>query len=156
MPDGRAVGLSRCLTVVLVFLAVILGGTNALNAVPRSRASLQPSVRSEKKARTPAQRKIDSQLLFEIYRLRGEAAEKRVPPAKTGVKIDDRQRALVDVRADVTPELQKEVGSLNGTIVSTSRQYRSIIAWIPLLKLERLAEDRRVSAISPSAEATLQ
>ena len=50
------------------------------------------------------------------------------------------------------PSCRRQVRSLKGTIVSTSREYRSIVAWIPLLKLERLAEDRRVSAISPQAE----
>ena len=49
----------------------------------------------EKEQRTPAQQKINSQLLYEIYRLRGEAAQKAVPPGPTGVKIDARGRALV-------------------------------------------------------------
>jgi hypothetical protein len=109
---------------------------------------------SEKESRTPAQRKIDSQLLYELYRLRGEAKRKGVPPDPTGVRIDGKKRALVDVRAEVTPKLEKKVRSLGGTIQSTSREYRSIIAWIPLKKLERLAEDPAVHAIGPAAEAT--
>jgi len=48
---------------------------------------------SEKESRTPAQQKINSQLLFEIYRLRGEAERKGVPPGPTGVKIDALGRA---------------------------------------------------------------
>ena len=63
----------------------------------------------EKEQRTPAQQKINSQLLYEIYRLRGEAAQKAVPPGPTGVKIDARGRALVDIRADPTPALQNSV-----------------------------------------------
>ena len=62
-----------------------------------------------------------------------------MPPDPTGVKLDQKGRALVDVRAEVTPALQKKVRKLGGTIQSTSREHRSIIAWVPLNKLERLA-----------------
>src|SRR5439155_2244070 len=58
----------------------------------------QAPSRSEKTERSAAQQKINSQLLYEIYRRRGEAERKGVPPGSTGVKIDARGRALVDVR----------------------------------------------------------
>jgi hypothetical protein len=109
---------------------------------------------SEKASRTPAQQKINSQLLYEIYRLRGEAERKGVPTGPTGVKIDTKQRALVDVRAEVTPALEKKIAALGASIVSTSREYRSIIGWIPLLKLEQLAADPAVRALEPAADAT--
>ena len=140
----------------MLALAAILAGTHWVNAAFGSQANRQSSPPLEKKSRTLAQQKIDSQLLNEIYRRRGLAAQKNVPPGKTRVKIDEKHRALVDVRADVTPELQKKVSALKGTIVSTSRQYRSIIAWIPLLKLEQLAQDRRITAISPPADMALR
>ena len=77
-----------------------------------------------------------------------------MPPGDTGVKIDRNGRAFVDVRAEVTAELEKKMRLLGATIVSTSRDYRSIIAWMPLLKLEQLAEDLAIFAIEPAAEAT--
>jgi hypothetical protein len=116
-------------------------------------AALQSRPPSEKESRTPAQRKISSQLLYEIYRRRGEAERKRVPPGPTGVKIDEKGRALVDVRAEVTPAIEKKIRDLGGTILSTSAQYLSIIARVPILKLERLAEDPSVRAIEPAADA---
>ena len=64
---------------------------------------------------------------------------KNVPPDPTGVELDQKGRALVDVRAEVTAALQKNVRKLGGTIESTSSKYRSIIAWVPLNELERLA-----------------
>jgi hypothetical protein len=115
--------------------------------------SPQAPAPSERDSRTPAQRKINSQLLYEIYRLQGTAAQKGVPTEPTGVRIDDKQRAFVDVRADVTPELQQAIETLGGTIVSTSERDRSTLAWIPLLKLEQLAEESAVTAIEPAAEA---
>jgi hypothetical protein len=54
-----------------------------------------------KEARTAAQRKINSQLLYEIYRRRGVADKKGIPPGPTDVRIDKAGRALVDVRADL-------------------------------------------------------
>lgn len=107
----------------------------------------------EKTLRTAAQRKINSQLLYEIYRRRGEAERKGVPPGKTDVRIDALGRALVDVRADVTTALQQKIRGLGGTIVSTSRESHSIIARVPLLKLERLASNPAVRFIEPAAEA---
>jgi hypothetical protein len=108
---------------------------------------------SEKESRTPAQQKINSQLLYEIYRLRGEAVRKGVPPGPTGVKIDARGRALVDVRAVVTPALQKKIRGLGGLVLSTSVRDQSTIARVPLLKLERLAAESAVRFIEPAAEA---
>ena len=111
---------------------------------------------SEKSARSAAQRKINSQLLFEIYRRRGEARLKGVPPGDTGVKIDARGRALVDVRGNVTTALKNAIRGLGGTIVSTSRESHSIIARVPLLKLERLAGNPAVRFIEPAADAITQ
>jgi hypothetical protein len=133
----------------LVLVACVIGG----GAAPRAASAQTPS---EKNSRTPAQRKIDSTLLFEIYRKQGKAAEKHVPPGKTGVRIDSKSRALVDVRAEVTPALQKKVRELGGTIDSTSAEYRSIVAWVPLLKLEQLARDPAVISIIPKPEAAIR
>jgi hypothetical protein len=108
---------------------------------------------SEKSERTAAQQKINSQLLYEIYRRRGEAERKGVPPGDTGVKIDARGRALIDVRAEVTAALQRKIRSYGGTILSTAREAHSIIARVPLLRLERLAADPSVRFIEPAAEA---
>ena len=113
----------------------------------------QAPSRSEKTERSAAQQKINSQLLYEIYRRRGEAERKGVPPGKTDVRIDARGRAFVDVRADVTAALQQKIRALGGTILSTSRESHSIIARVPLLKLERLASNPAVRFIEPAAEA---
>jgi hypothetical protein len=150
--------MSICLALRSVFVSFllvgILSGANSVKAMSGSGVALQDQGPFEKESRTPAQRKIDSQLLYEIYRRRGEAAQKNVPPGKTRVKIDEIGRALVDVRGEVTPGLEKQLIGLGGTIVSTSVEYRSIVAWVPLLKLYQLAENEAVRAIEPPAEAT--
>jgi hypothetical protein len=112
-----------------------------------------PSGWQEKEARTAAQRKINSQLLYEIYRRRGVADKKAIPPGPTDVRIDQAGRALVDVRAGVTPAIEKKIRVLGGIVISRSGRDQSIIARIPILNLERLAGDPRVRAIEPAAEA---
>ncbi len=79
--------------------------------------------------------------------------KKGVPPGSTGVKIDTKGRALVDVRVDVTPAIERAIHSAGGTIVSTSAAYHSVIAWVPLLKLESIAANPAVRAIEPVADA---
>jgi hypothetical protein len=134
-----------------LLLALVL---HAALAHATAMTASSPHDQSEKASRTPAQRKISSQILYEIYKRRGEAAEKGVPPAATGTKVDERGRAFVDIRAEVTPAIERTIRALGSTIVSTSREYRSIIAWVPLLKLEQLAADPAVHAIVAPAQAT--
>ena len=117
-------------------------------------AVARPLAVDEKQQRTPAQQKINSQLLYEIYRVRGEAVRKGVPPGPTGVKIDCRGRALVDIRVDPTPALQNKIRRAGGVVLSSSARDRSIIARVPLRKLETLAADPAVRFIEPAADAT--
>jgi hypothetical protein len=115
--------------------------------------SVQAVSPREKASRTPAQQKVSSQLLAAIRRAQNP------PPPTPGlateqvVKIDARQRALVDVRAAVTAAMKRTLVRLGATIVSTSIDADSLIAWVPLLKLEKLAEQSSVRAIQPAAEA---
>jgi len=130
----------------MFFSAVLVCAALAYGALPQ--------VVDEKSARTSAQQKIDSQLLNEIYRARGESAQKGVPPGDTGVRVDARGRALVDVRAPVTAALHRTIRRLGGVVLSSSAPNQSTIARIPLLKLETLAADTAVRFIVPAAEAT--
>jgi hypothetical protein len=146
-PSQKSMTVAAC-----AFMIACLVPPGAVAA--RAAARQAPPVASEKEARTPAQRKINSQILYEIYRRRGDARRKGVPPAPTGVDVDGRGRALVDVRAEVTPALQKSIRSIGGVILSSSAEHRSIIARVPLLELERLAGESTVRFIEPAAKAT--
>jgi hypothetical protein len=139
------------LAAALAILAAVISCAPAVHSVPQ-----RPAPVSEKAGRTPAQQKINSAILYEIYRRQGRDQAFGIPPGPTGVRVDAKGRALVDLRADVTPALEKTVRSLGATIVSTSPANRTVIAWIPLLKIERLAADPSVRAIEPKAEATIK
>jgi hypothetical protein len=136
--------------VLAVLLAACTTATSATSVPNQGTASEQ----SEKEMRTAAQQKLDSQLLYEIYRKRGQGRAKNVPPEATRVRIDAKGRALVDIRGLVTAALIAKVKKAGATIVLTSTEYHSIIAQVPLLQIERLATDPAVRAISPAADAT--
>ena len=124
-------------------------------AVPAAPVEAQtaPVVR-EKTARTAAQRKIDPQLLYALYRERGEAETKGVPSGDLRVTFDAKRRALVSMRARVTKDLLATIKTLGGHVVSSSDRDNDIRAWLPLGKLEELAASKNVYAIAPAEEAT--
>lgn len=107
-----------------------------------------PADRTGRSARTAAEQKINPSLMSEMHRRRGDVR----PPAasNSSVRVDRHGRALVDVRAQVRPDLQKRIRALGGVVVSTSNTYDSIVGWVPLLTLERLAADPAVRAIEPA------
>lgn len=121
---------------------------NQNNFVPESQ-SVQ-----EKGSRTPAQKKIDSQLLYAIYRKRGEAKAKGVPSGELRVRFDEKGRAIISIRARVTKTVLAKVKSLGGKIISSSETYDDILAHLSLEKLEKLAALPDVRAIMPADEAT--
>ena len=119
--------------------------------VPAARAQRKAMPESRPRdARTLAQEKINTRVLSAIYHRRGDAKGKTVPVVGSTIQVDRHGRALVDVRAEVRPELEKKFKALGGIIVSTSGTYDSIVGWMPLLTLERLAADRTVRAIEPA------
>jgi hypothetical protein len=119
--------------------------------VPAARAQRKAMPESRPRdARTLAQEKINTRVLSAIYHRRGDAKGKTVPVVGSTIQVDRHGRALVDVRAHVRPELEKKFKALGGIIVSTSGTYDSIVGWMPLLTLERLAADRTVRAIEPA------
>jgi hypothetical protein len=127
----------------VVFCALVA----AAISVPAARA--QRSAPAAKDARTAAQQKIDQRVLSEIYRRRGDLRQNLSVTRSRDVRIDRHGRALVDVRASVRPALERKVKALGGVIISTSHVYDSIVGWVPLLTLERLAADPTVRAIEP-------
>ncbi len=118
-----------------------------------SRSILMNSPGQEKEERTPEQRKIDSQLLYAIYQMRGEAVAKGVPTEAIPLEKDAKGRVLVEIRSPVTKKLLARIEKLGGRIVNSSKDYDSIIAYLSLAKLETLARSKEVKFIAPKAQA---
>jgi hypothetical protein len=107
----------------------------------------------EKDQRTLEQEKIDSQLLYAIYQMRGEAEAKGVPTEPIPLEKDSKGRVLIDVRVPVTEKILARIKKLGGKVVSSSEKYHSIIAYLPLEKVEPLANSREVKFIAPKAQS---
>jgi hypothetical protein len=120
--------------------------------VPAARAQRSSSDDwRQRDARTVAQQKISPRVLSAIYHRRGDAKARTVPAgSRESIQVDRHGRALVDVRAQVRPEFEKKFKALGGVVVSTSSTYDSIVGWVPLQTLERLAADPTVRAIEPA------
>ena len=106
---------------------------------------------AEKKARTPAERKLDTALLYAHRQSRGEAMVSGLPPL---ARVADRANVqmgmvVVDVRAVVTKDLQKAVADLGGSVVSAHPAFGALRARLPVHRLVDLAERPEVRFINP-------
>ncbi|HEY6807010.1 MAG TPA: hypothetical protein VI306_25760 [Pyrinomonadaceae bacterium] len=115
--------------------------------------SARPIPSQEKDQRTPEQQKIDSQLLYALYQMRGEAEAKGVPTEPIPLEKDAKGRVLVDIRAPVTKKVLARIEKLGGNVVSSSERYQSIIAYLQLGKIESLARSKEVKFIAPKAQS---
>ena len=117
---------------------------------------------AQKARRTPAQRKVGSRLLERA------AAEAALVAEREGERVQDADRAgagdpqetpaddgrvLVDIRADVTPEVLGRIRELGGTVVNSVPQYQAIRALLPLPSVERLAALDAIRTIRTADEA---
>ncbi len=110
------------------------------------------AILGEKAVRTPAQQKINSQLLYELKMHRGEAIAPGVKTLRTGVKVEADGTTLVDIKAEVTEEVLARIEALGGKVMSSFPQYQAIRARIPLDQIEALAEMQEVIFIRPADE----
>ena len=135
------------------------------------------SILEAKAQRTPAQRKLSSQLLDAtgsaqpsegVARRQARAASvKDDRPPTTAVKdeqtpasdVEDEQTpasdvedevVTVDIRADVTDAVLARIRALGGTVLSSVPKYRAIRARLPLTALEPLATLESVQFIRPA------
>src|SRR5262249_21898648 len=144
-------GLLRTVrSAAFALLGVIAAAMIVVPAV-RAQRNAPSSDRASRDARTVAQGKINPRVLSAIYRRRGDERGKTVARDSASIQVDRHGRALVDVRAQVRPDLEKKIKALGGIVVSTSTTYDSIVGWMPLQTLERLATDPGVRAIEPAA-----
>ncbi|HNP73420.1 MAG TPA: hypothetical protein PKK15_20065, partial [Kouleothrix sp.] len=104
---------------------------------------------ADKRARTPAQRKIDSNLLWRIKQLRSEPITAQLPSLRADVQPALGGLVEVDIQADIDDALLAQIRALGGTVESAFPQYRAVRARIPLVQAERLAELAGVHFIQP-------
>src|SRR5262245_31529964 len=95
----------------------------------------------EKNSRTPAQKKINSHLLYAMRAQRGEAMTKggevrTLSSAMSMAKPDDKGRVLVNIKAAPSKQLIMNIEKLDGEVKNVSEKGGAIRALIPLSALE--------------------
>jgi hypothetical protein len=147
---------------VLVGLPVVSEGidaqSNALKA-PQDGAIKAEALQqiaaliAEKNSRTPAQRKIDSQLLQAVKESRGEQMALGASLERANPKLSNDGALLVDITADVSDALLANIQQLGGEIVFPSAEYRAIRAQVPFSSIETIAGYPEVSFIRAAVPA---
>lgn len=138
--------------VIGVFILLFATGAGPWHGERKSQLNVQTKV-DEKESRTRAQKKLDSQLLYAIYQMRGEAEAKGVPTEPIVLRRDEKRRVFVDIRSEVTKKLTSLLKRTGSKIVSVAAKDHSVIAYVPLNQLERIADLKEVQFISQPAEA---
>lgn len=155
----------RLLLILLVALALVTSSSNTvLHKASAQQSGAQLSAEGqrqinallkEKHSRTPAQKKINSQLLYAMKMQRGESitpgGEVRTLRSMGDlVKTDDSGRVLVDIKADLSRQLLAKIEKLGGEIRYASEKAKSIRALLSLTSLEALASDTAVKSVRPA------
>jgi len=107
------------------------------------------ALEAEKSRWTPTQQKIGSQLLCAGKMQRGEPVAEGVPTLRLNLDRDGQGRVLVDIKAEVTQTLLKNIADLGGSVINSYPEYHAIQAGVPLSEIENLAAQKEVAFIRP-------
>lgn len=135
---------------LLVFLTLSNLHGQASVASPRGMPGQTPPNISEKRTRTAAQQKIDSQLLM-VAQLKRQG----LATTEDNVAHDSMGRAAVDISAEVTDNLLATICREGGEVVNSYPQFKAVRAYLTLESLETIAALSEVRVISRAAEAEL-
>ncbi len=141
----------------LMLARVMREGAAAQGAAdtPNLTASAQQQIRAlldEKTRRTPAQQKLDSQLLYAVKMRRGEQIAPGVRQLSVKVETDAEARTVVDITAIVGGTLLEDLELRGAELISVHAPYNSIRVRAPLNRLEEIAALPPVRFIQPKQE----
>src|ERR1035438_8704477 len=120
--------------------AIIAGAPNALAEAIRDSALQQISaLQAEKASRTPAQQKMDSQLIYALKQSLNQAIAPGVTNLRVFVQAEADGRVKVDLKATVTQDLLSFIQNSGGSILSSVPGFQAVRALVPLSLTETLA-----------------
>jgi hypothetical protein len=111
------------------------------------------ALQEEKAARSAAQNKISSQLLYAGKQSRGEAIAPGVRNLQMDLDRDGEGRILVDIKAEVSDALLAEIRQRGGEVINSFAEYRSVRAAVPLDRIEELGLREEVEFVGPAVRA---
>jgi hypothetical protein len=106
----------------------------------------------EKQSRTPAQRKMSSQLIYALKAARREPIPAGLP-AQFALPDANTRGVVLDLRAAVTDRLLADLRALGGEILDARARYDSVRLRIDLLQAEAVAALPEVTFVQPKQEA---
>jgi hypothetical protein len=152
--------LAACAVAAVAAGGLVSGGRPASAAPAPQEPGVSPealaqieSLIAEKESRTGAERKLDSQLVYELKMQRGQWVADRVREVETDVEYVDDGRVVVDIKADVSPGLLSQLRAGGAEIIETVASADSVRASAPLDNLEAIAALPGVHFIQPKQEA---
>jgi len=128
----------------------VTGGPGAISASAMTEIA---SLLQEKANRTPAQQKMDSQLVHALKKNRGEAFAPGAPNVQVDVNFETDGRVMVDIDATVTPDVLALIQAGGGTVINSMEGYKAIRAYVTLTQLETLASSTNVNRIRRASQA---
>ena len=117
-------------------------------SLPEAGAVQLEALLQDKAARSHAERKISSNLIYAARIAAGKEAVPGVASLQTAVSVDREKTVLVDIRAVVTPEVLELIKTNGGEIKGSYPETKAVMARLPLSSLEALASDPRIIAIN--------
>jgi subtilisin-like proprotein convertase family protein len=111
------------------------------------------ALQAEKESRTPAQRKMDSQLVHLVRKQRGEKLGAGLEAFEKGVKASESGSELVDLNCIVSEPLLAALKAANGQIVASVPRFNSVRVRLPVTQLEAIAARDDVSFVKPAVRA---
>src|SRR4051812_20793359 len=108
---------------------------------------------TEKASRTPAQLKMDSQLVYAAKMARGEPIASNVATLRVTFSDVNDQGVVLDVRADVSDTLLDQMRQLGAAVLDASPIYRNIRIRVGVGQIEAIAGLPDVTYVQPKQEA---
>ena len=150
----EAVNGMRLRALVSLLCLVALGrGYAEVNGISDNALQQIAALQAEKAARTPAQLKLDSQLVYALKQAHGQPFAPGVTSLRLGVKPAADGRYLVDIDAQVTQNLLDTIAANGGQVVNAVTNFNAIRALLPLDQTEVLAGRADVRFIKPAVAA---
>lgn len=111
------------------------------------------TLQAEKASRSPAQKKMDSQLVHAARILRGKAIA-GAPKLQPALKVRGDGRVLVDMDATVSDALLERIKAGGGQVIVSVPELKAVRALVSPLLAEELAGRDDVRFVRPAVEAT--
>ena len=108
---------------------------------------------AEKASRTPAQRKMDSQLVYAAKMARGEQIASNVATLRVNLADVNERGVVLDVRADVSDGLLDQMRALGADVLDVSATYRNVRIRVGLGRIEAIAGLPDIAYVQPAQES---